>query len=192
MIRINLLPKKVSKKKAGLLQHLIVTGAALALVLVVIGYFWVNLNGRISDLRRQISVAEAEKEKLKDVNSQKKAYEENIAKLKNKLDIITQVKEGRYLPIRIFDDVTTVLDRDTPVWLTSFSYQGQQLTMDGFSLSNPHLASFVTELENTAFFQDVDLLFSEKVAKEDREIFRFQINAVPQKAGAPAPPAGRR
>lgn len=186
MIRINLIPKKVSKKKMGLLQHLIATGAGLALVLVVLGYFWVSLNGEISDLRVKVAAAEAEKERLKDVNNQKNAYEQNIAKLKNKLDIITKVKEKRYLPVRVFDDMTAVLDRDTPVWLSSLSYQEDKIVMDGFSLSNPDLAAFVTKLEKTSFFQDADLLFSEKVKQDDREIFRFQLNALPQTQGTMA------
>lgn len=186
MIRINLLPRKVSKKKKGLLQSLVLTVAALVLVLVGIGYFWAHLNGQIKDLKIQISKAQQEKEKLKDVNTQKAAYESNIAKLKDKLDIITQIQERRYMPIRLFDELTKVLDRDTPVWLLQFFFDDERITMDGYSLSNPDLAAFVTKLEKTPFYKNVELLYSTKEKKEDREIFRFSLTAVPQAEDDPA------
>jgi type IV pilus assembly protein PilN len=180
MIRINLLPKKVSKKKMGLLQHLIFTAALFAVLLIGIGYFWVSLNGKVSDLRRQVTVAAAEKERLKDVNTQKNTYEKNIAKLKNKLDIITQIQEARFLPIRLFDEMTLVLDRDTPVWLNKLAMEKDRISIEGYSLSNPDLANFVTKLENTPFYKNVDLIYSEKVVKDKREIFQFSLEAMPQ------------
>jgi type IV pilus assembly protein PilN len=185
MIRINLLPKKVSKKKLGLMQHLVLTGVLLVVILAGIGYYWMSLNARIADLGRQIAAAKAEKEKLKDVYNQKAAYEQNIAKLKGKLDIITKIKEARFMPIRLFDDVTRVLNTETPVWLTSYNYAEGKVSMDGFSLSNPDLAAFVTKMERTSFYQNVELLYSEKQTIEEREVYRFSITAVPQRQDDP-------
>ena len=178
MIRINLLPKKVSKKKMGVLQHVIFTGVLFAVTIAGLGYYTVSLNGKISDLKRQVAEAKAEKEKLKDVNKQKNKYEQNIASLKNQLDIITKIKEKRFLPVRLFDELTKVLDKDTPVWLTKFSVSDEKIQAEGFSLSNKDLANFVTKLEGTPFFREVDLLFSEKVKQEDREIYKFSLNAL--------------
>jgi type IV pilus assembly protein PilN len=180
MIRINLLPKKVSKKKIGLMQHMVLAGAIIVLVLVGMGYYWMSLNSRITDLKRQVAVAEAEKQKLKDVNSQKAAYEQNIAKLKGKLDIIAKIKEARFMPIRLFDDLTRMLNSETPVWLVNYSYSGDKVSMEGFSLSNADLAAFVTKMERTPFYKSVELLFSEKTTMDEREVYRFSITAVPQ------------
>jgi type IV pilus assembly protein PilN len=185
MIRINLLPKKVSKKKIGLMQHMVLTGAILILILMGMGYYWMSLNSRISDLKRQVAVAKAEKQKLKDVNSQKAAYEQNIAKLKGKLDIITKIKEARFIPIRLFDDLTRVLNSETPVWLSSYSFSGDKVSMEGFSLSNADLAAFVTKMERTLFYKDVELLFSEKTIMDEREVYHFSLTALPQKEDDP-------
>lgn len=180
MIRINLLPKKTSKKKMGVVQHVALGGILLGLTLIVIAYLWMSLNSRISDLQQQVAVAKAEKEKLKDVNKEKTKYERNIAKLKNQLDIIIKIKEKRFLPVRLFDDLTMVLDRDTPVWLTKYSILEGSIQMEGVALNNKALADFVTRLEKTSFYHDVDLLYSEKVKKEEREIYRFSLNAKAQ------------
>jgi type IV pilus assembly protein PilN len=185
MIRINLLPKKVSKKKAGLMQHLVLTGAVFLFLVVGMGYYWMSLNARVAKLKGQVIAAEAEKQKLKDVNNQKAAYEQNIAKLKGKLDIIGQIKEARFMPIRLFDQLTLVLNRNTPVWLTSYSYSDNKIVMEGYSLSNPDLAAFVTKMEKTPFYRDVELLFSEKTMKDEREVYRFSLNAQAQTEDAP-------
>jgi hypothetical protein len=47
MIRINLLGKKVSKKKAGAIQHLAIGAAAVLLLLFGLGWVWVNQNGKL-------------------------------------------------------------------------------------------------------------------------------------------------
>ena len=59
MIRINLLPKKTSKKM-GVVQHLTLSGALLGLTVIVIAYLWMGLNSQISDLKKQIADFEYE------------------------------------------------------------------------------------------------------------------------------------
>ena len=167
------------------MQHLVLTGAVLLLLLVGMGYYWMSLNARVSELQSQVRAAEEEKEKLKDVNSQKAAYEQNIAKLKGKLDIIGQIKDARFMPVRLFDQLTLTLNRNTPVWLSSFSFSDDKIAMEGYSLSNPDLAAFVTRMEETPFYRDVELLFSEKTMIDEREVYRFSLNALAQTEDAP-------
>ncbi len=172
----------------GLVQHLVLTGAVFLVTIAALGYFTVSLNGKITDLKRQVASARAEREKLKDVNKEKNKYEQNIASLKNQLDIITKIKARRFLPVRLFDELTKVLNKDLPVWLTKFSIADEKIQVEGFSLSNRDLANFVTRLEKTPFFRNVDLLYSEKVSKDDREIYQFSLNALTETED-PAPPA---
>ena len=77
------------------------------------------------------------------------------------------------------------MDESTPVWLTSYSFTGDSLKLDGFSLSNPDLASFVTRLENTPHYKGVELLFSEKIEQDERVMFRFSLNAQPEEPVKP-------
>jgi type IV pilus assembly protein PilN len=185
MIRINLLPKKVTKRKAGLLQHLAVSMLVVLLCLGGVGYLWVSLNNKIGDLQSQISTGEREKERLKDVTKEKQDYEDKITEFKSKLDIITEIQKGRFTPVHLLDELTGVLDESTPVWLTSYSFTGDSLKIDGYSLSNPDLASFVTKLEKTPYYKRVELLFSEKLEKDERVMFRFSLNAQPEEPEKP-------
>jgi type IV pilus assembly protein PilN len=188
MIRINLIPKKVSKKKMGLMQHIAVAGLAFLVVAGGIGYSWMSLNTKLSTLNRQVAEAEAEKEKLKNVNQERTRYEKSIKRLKSQLDIIKKIKAGRFLPIRLFDEITKVLDAKTPIWLAKFTFaagkgKGPAIRMDGFSLSNPDLAAFVTKTEKTPFYEQLNLIVSQKIKakKEDgREYYKFSLTAQPQ------------
>jgi type IV pilus assembly protein PilN len=191
MIRINLIPKKVSKKKMGLMQHIALAGLAFLLVAGGIGYSWMSLNTKISTLNRQVAEAKAEKEKLKNVNAERTKYEKSITKLKGQLDIIVQIKAGRFVPIRLFDELTKVLDAQTPIWLSRFSYnagggKSGGIKMDGYSLSNPDLAAFVTKMEKTPFYKSLNLIISQKSkskgTKEEagREFYKFSLTASPQ------------
>jgi type IV pilus assembly protein PilN len=193
MIRINLIPKKVSKKKMGLMQHVAFAGLAFLLVAGGIGYFWMSLNTKLNTLNRQVTEAREEKEKLKNVNRERKKYEKSISKLKNQLDIIAKIKAGRFIPIRLFDELTKVLsakDPKVPIWLSKFDYgkgKGAQVKMDGYSLSNPDLAAFVTKMEKTPFYKNLNLIFSQKSSKkkEEREYYRFSLTANPQTTNDP-------
>ena len=199
MIRINLIPKKVSKKKMGLMQHVAFAGIAFLLVAGGIGYAWMSLNSKLSTLNRQVAEAKAEKEKLKNVNKERNKFEKSITRLKSQIDIIDQIKAGRFVPIRLFDELTKVLDSQTPIWLDKFSYsakrgkkgKGSGIGMSGFSLTNPHLAAFVTKMEKTPFFQDLNLIVSQKSrsagTKDEagREYYKFSLTASPQMKGDP-------
>ena len=78
------------------------------------------------------------------------------------------------------DGKDSVLDSQTPVWLVNFTYNSSGITMDGYSLTNPDLADFVKRLEKSPFYQEVDLAYSNKEKKGEREIFRFSLRAKPE------------
>lgn len=178
MIRINLLPRKVTRKKLTVIRHLVLGGLLLLVLLVAMGYTWVSQSGRISALRAQIAAAQQEKDKLKNVNQEKERYQKNIEDLKHRIDVISQIEKGRSLPIHFFDDVTRVLEGSIPVWLTSMGFNGDRVSLDGYSFTNSDIALLVTRLEGTASLRSVELLVSQKVTLQGKEAFKFSISAL--------------
>lgn len=177
MIKINLLAKKVSKKKAGVIQHLAIGAAALVLLAVGLGWVWVDQNGKLAALRSQILKQESEKERLKNVNEEKGRFEKEKGELERKLAIITKLQKERIVPVHLLDEITRAIDSATPIWLTSYAYTPAGVTFDGFSLSHEALRPLVDSLEKSPFYKDVDLLFSERSDLQGREVFRFSIKA---------------
>jgi len=177
MIRINLLAKKTTKKKAGSLRHLVIGAVAMVILAVGLGWVWIDQRGKLAALRTQIAQQEAEKDRLKNVNEQKSGYEKEKGELERKLAIITRLQRERIVPVHLLDELTRVLDAATPVWITSYAFTSGGVSIDGYALSNEALRPLVDNLEKSAFHKNVELLFSERSELQGREAFRFSIKA---------------
>ena len=177
MIRINLLAKKSSKKKAFAIQHLAIGAAALAILAVGLGWVWVDQSGKLATLRSQIAKQEAEKVRLKNVNEEKVRFEKEKGELERKLAIITKLQKERIVPVHLLDELTRVIDVGTPVWITNYAYTAGGVAIDGYSLSHEALRPMVDNLEKSPYYKDVELLYSERAEISGREVFRFSIKA---------------
>ncbi len=177
MIRINLLSKKGTKKKAFAVQHLVVGVSAVLLLALALGWVWIDQSGKLALVRSQIKKQETEKERLKNVNEEKGRFEKEKAELERKLAIITRLQKERIVPVHLLDELTRVLDATTPVWITNYGYTPGGVSIDGYSLSNEALRPMVDNLEKSPFYKDVELLYSERNDLQGREVFRFSIKA---------------
>jgi len=177
MIRINLLARKVSKKKAGAIQHLAVGGAVVAVLLALGAWQWFSLNGKLADIRRRTAQAQAEKDRLQNVSQEKEKYEKEKAELESKIGIISKLQKERATPVHLLDELTKVINQGAPVWLDSYTFGTGGITMTGYSLSNEAIRPLVEGLEASPFYKDVDLRSSVKQKLGDREVFRFEIAA---------------
>ena len=177
MIRINLLAKKASKKKAGAIQHLAIGVVALLLIAVGLGWIWLDQSSKLATLRSQIAKQEAEKERLKNVNEEKARFEREKGELERKLAIITKLQKERIVPVHLLDELTGVVDGKTPIWIRSYSYTPSGVLMEGYSLSHEALRPMADNLEQTPTYKDVELLYSERVELQGREVFHFSIKA---------------
>jgi type IV pilus assembly protein PilN len=177
MIRINLLARKVSKKKAGAIQHLAIGTGVLLLLAAAMAWIWFDQAGRLGRLTAQIAAQEAEKVRLKNVNEEKARFEKEKAELERKLAIITKLQKERIVPVHLLDELTRVIDVATPVWITGYAYTAGGVTIDGYSLSHEALRPLVDGLEKSAYYRGVELLFSERSDLQGREVFRFSIKS---------------
>lgn len=177
MIRINLLARKVSKKKAGAIQHLAIGAGVLLLLAAAMAWIWFDQAGRLGRLNAQIASQEAEKVRLKNVNEEKARFEKEKAELERKLAIITKLQKERIVPVHLLDELTRVIDIATPVWITGYAYTASGVTIDGYSLSHEALRPLVDGLEKSAYYRGVELLFSERSDLQGREVFRFSIKS---------------
>lgn len=177
MIRINLLAKKVSKKKAGVIQHLAIGGVVLLACVLVMAWLWFGQNGQLGKLRQEIATAEAEKLRLKNVNEDKAKFEKEKAEMERKLGIITKLQKERIVPVHLLDELTKVIDNVAPIWIDQYSYSGTGVSIDGFSLSHEALRPIVDNLEKSPYYQNVELMFSDRQTVTGRDVYRFSIKA---------------
>ncbi len=192
MIRINLLPVRVSKKKAAGRQQLLLLG--LVVVLAIIAN-WVWASSRASDLasreaklrRTRDEIAQLDRiiGEVKDIKTQQAA-------LKEKLDILDKLKAGRSGPVRLLDQLAQIIP--PRLELKKMEEKSGGVSFDGSAATIDDVSAFMTALKETPYFSKVELKKTTAVTRGGMRIVDFtivaQANYTPG-AVAPAAPAKR-
>lgn len=197
MIRINLLPVRVSRKKAAGKQQLVLF--ALVILAGYIGnYLWAQT--RASDLvSRQQKIAKTREEiaQLDRIIGEVKNIKEQQAALREKLDILNELKAGRSGPVRVMDALASVTPKR--LWISKLDEKAGSATITGQAATIDDVSEFMTALKGTPYFTNVELSKTSAAApgaaKAPIDLVDFTLTAgivyVPKKAapGAAAPKA---
>ena len=185
IIEINLLPHREAKRVAELRQT--VAFLILGFVLLAGGIFFVHSN--IQRQREAVSTSvrqmEADLERYKPQQAKVEEFKKQRSKLAGKLDVIRGLDKQRTGPVRILDE----LGARTPerLWLTKLRFKGTSITLDGASIDTGVVADFLRNLNESSFFNSVDL----DRTKRGREVegvklvnFTITVELAPLEAGA--------
>ncbi len=184
MIRINLLPIRLAKKKESIRQQASVAGLSIALLFIVLGVFYFSIANSIAELKASISneeknIAQLDKEigELKNVESEKKAILE-------KLNIVKQLEVDKRRHLKIISDITAAMPEK--VWIESLKDSGQTVTLIGFAGADDIVADFMRQLEKTLVSWKVELEVVNQVEKEKIKLAGFTIRLEAPKGPPPA------
>jgi type IV pilus assembly protein PilN len=155
MVRINLLPVRVSKKKEAGKQQLVIFAVVLAAGLAI-NYAWASTRG--AELKsRQQKVARTKEDiaQLERIIGEVRNIKEQQQSLQQKLDVLERLKAGRIGPVRMLDELATVTPRQ--LWLTKMDEKGGAITLTGTAVSIDDVSAFMTALKNSKYFTKVEL-----------------------------------
>jgi type IV pilus assembly protein PilN len=155
MIRINLLPVRAAKKREFGRQQIVLL--ALVLVLAAIGnYFWYNkVDSELTAMDQQISRTRAEIAQLEKTIGEVKSIKEDKKALEDKLKILDSLKKGRSGPVRVMDDLATIIP--AKVWIMDYSETGGAVAMAGRASSYEDLSAFSKKLKESKHFSNVTI-----------------------------------
>jgi type IV pilus assembly protein PilN len=155
MIRINLLPVRVSKKKVAGKQQLVFF--ALAVVLVLICNFWWS-RSRATDVatreervkRTRTEIAQLEKiiGEVKDIKAQQAA-------VKDKLAVLEKLKAGRQGPVKMLDELATLIPKR--VWLRRLDEKADAVILEGSAGTIEDVSTFLGALKHAQYFSAPEL-----------------------------------
>ena len=175
MIRINLLPFRVARKKENIRRQ--VSTFVLSLLLVVALMGWHSF-----DMDREIDRTKNETETVKKQISLYKQKADRVTEIKKKLKILneklsivaslqTRKNEQQILLEEVADRIVT-----GRMWLESLKADAVQVTMKGIAFDNPTIADFMRNLEESSLFVAVDLKRSKiKTFEEDIDLKSFEL-----------------
>ena len=188
MIRINLLPVRVSKKKVAGRQQLLLL--ALVVVLAIIAN-WVWASSRAGDLAAREAKLRRTKEEITQLDriiGEVKDIKTQQAALKEKLDILEKLKAGRSGPVNLLDKLAQIIPPRLEI--RKMDEKGGTITFDGSAATIDDVSAFMTALKQTPYFSRVELKKTTAVTRGGMRIVDFtvigQANYTP---GAPAPAA---
>jgi len=174
MIKINLLPKD-ARKRVGIGERVFVIVAALLLVCGGIGFTWNYLDGVITQKKEQIAQTQQRLEELQKVIAEIEAFESQRAALEQKLAVIAKLQQEQQLPVHILEEIYLTLDDD--LWLRSFSWSGASLNFAGVALSNPVVADYLRNLEESQYVVNPELGSSTIGNISGQEVRNFGVRA---------------
>lgn len=155
MTRINLLPTKDAQIANQRRQQvsLVILGACLIALLMVIPYVLQKrqiskLDGEMEDLRVEVAKYEELTKEAKDLDKKRK-------ELQTKLDVIRDLDKKRVGPTHVMSDLSDSVPEK--LWVDDFTETGGVATIIGWALDNQTVAAFMTQLESSDYFNNVDL-----------------------------------
>jgi type IV pilus assembly protein PilN len=155
MVRINLLPVRISKKKEAGKQQL----ALFAVVLVaglLANYFWGA--SRAGDLKaREAKLARTREDiaQLERIIGEVRNIKDAQQELQKKLDVLDKLKQGRTGPVRMLDELAMVTPRQ--LWLSKLDEKAGVIAFGGSAVSIDDVSEFMLKLKQSKYFTNVEL-----------------------------------
>ncbi len=175
MIKINLLPFRIARKKENIRRQISIFFLLILFTSVLM--FWYT-----QALDKQIRTV---KEKTEQVNQQIAKYKEKadrVTQIKNdlkaldeKLKIVSDLKKQKEKHFILFKSMTDLVIPER-MWLESFKTDATGLTIKGIAFDNPTIAEFMEKLEKSMLFSKVDLKTAKmKTFKDDVMLKSFEL-----------------
>ncbi len=178
MIRINLVaPERATKTKAksgpaipaGALQSYLLLALFAGGALVLCAGAWWLQSSKLKDLETRIAADEKRQRDLQAIKQQVDQFQQRKAILENKVLVIEQLRLAQKSPVHMMDEISKALP--DYVWLTAMDENRGGLRFQGQSNSLAAVADFISGLQRSGWFPQVDLGSSQ----EARSIVNFTV-----------------
>ena len=185
MIRINLLPYRESRKKESILRQINIFLVVFFIVFVILLYLsiWLgnkidNLNTKIVNTKILLTQAETQAKKVDQIKNE-------LEKLGHKIDVIKNIEMNRRAPVLLLQNMTKMVaeaDSDNKptkrLWFTNFEASGEKVNIKGIALDNKTIADFMSRLEDSKLFNNVNLKTIKQQKVDNLNLKQFQIDCV--------------
>jgi Tfp pilus assembly protein PilN len=179
MIKINLLPpeqkvrtRAITIPKMGNLAFYIVIAGLIGVILIIAVIQGVSIAG----LKSRIEKASREAEQLRPQIEQIEKLTAEQKELNMHMRVITELEENRAFEIMLLDE----LNKRVPehLWLTVYARSDTtRVAIEGVTFSNLIVADFMTRLERSVLYEDVDLSVAERGTIDERDVVKFSLSS---------------
>ena len=175
MVRINLLPVRVSKKKEAGKQQLLLFALLLVVGILANGWYHQRRATELEALRRRLAKTQADIAQLDKIIGEVKTIRQQQQQLQEKLDVLDKLKQGRTGPVRMLDELTAITPKR--LWLKRMEEKSGKVTFLGGATSVEDVSVFMGALKNSKYFADVELKRTDSKTEGPFRTVEFTITA---------------
>jgi type IV pilus assembly protein PilN len=182
VIRINLMPRAEARRQAARQRDRQI-GLAIACVLgLIIVIAELMSRRRLNEAEHTTEMYKTQLADLDRKHKEAQRLEKMRDELRAKLKTIDVLERQRTGPVRVLED----LSDSTPekLWLTEMRETGGSVALLGRGLDNQTIAIFMEKLEESPYFNQVDLVETKQVEDGKAKLKEFSIRATVLYAGS--------
>lgn len=177
MIRINLLPIRAARKKEEVRRQLTLFVGGLVLILSTGLFIYQGKRSVLVEVETSNSKLERQIVDLKKVIGEVDEYKVQQEKLEQKLGVIRALKANKTGPVHMLDELALRIPEK--LWLTSVDQIDSKATIEGISINNEVIATFMSRLEESQYFTEVYLVSIQAAKSEtDLNLKDFRVTSV--------------
>ncbi len=175
MIRINLLPVRISRRQEAVKRELILGGIGLAFLFAICLVLYLLVAASNNEVRAQNVQLEKDLENLKAIVARVDEIEKFNQELRRKLSVIEKLQENKVGPVHLLDELSS----STPekLYLRSLQERQKKITLVGSAASNEVISQFLINLEKSVWFDEVYLMSIDQEEVGGFNLKSFQITA---------------
>lgn len=186
MIRINLLPFRAARKKENIRREVSIFLLTFIFTAMVLFYYNGMLSSKLAALAADVKAKKIELAKYNKIKQEINRIKKRLNELKRKTNIINRLNVDRKWPISFLDTMNDMII-EKRMWLTRLQTKGNNIDIRGIALDNKTVADFMTRLEGSKLFNNINLrtVSHKKMLKYNLKSFQISCNkAKPKKAKA--------
>jgi Tfp pilus assembly protein PilN len=179
MIKVNLVGKSRKSRGPSVMSKFNAPPSLIRIVLILIfiasgvgGYlWWQQVTGKLEEMNTRIAQAQTQKAQLEKVIKEDQKFASRKKEIENRIKIIEGLKKDQISPIVSLDALARAIDRTNYVWLGNLDQNNAVFSMSGTGTSVNAIADFVSNLESTGYFHNINLVN----AQDARGNFTFSM-----------------
>ena len=178
MIRINLLPREEKGQRQASINFkvgdLVIPGVMVLAAGLMVAGTALSQHSRVAKLQHDIADVEAQSRALQPQIERVNRLAQERAELDLRLGIINRLEKGRTQSVRLMDELAKCVPDH--LWITAASQQGgTSLGLEGVTFSNLVVSDFMSRLERSPMFANVELEIAEHGLVEQHDVVKFRM-----------------
>jgi Tfp pilus assembly protein PilN len=174
MIEINLAPP-AGPLRVSRVNPAVLFASMCAALLVGLGIWWLSLAADVARLTGEIGVNQRELDRLNAVVAEHQRHRRDKEDLERRVHVLETVARAQSRPAPLMAAVASAMPAD--VHLTRMEERARQVRFAGVAASSRALSDFMSNLEASGTFRDVDLLESRQDLARASRAITFEVSA---------------